>query len=71
MMTEVTTSVKPSKYTGTITTEHTERSDSHTISSPKTGGLIGWICPICWRGVSPFTTVCPCKTSDKGWEVTF
>lgn len=23
---------------------------------------IGWICPKCGGGVSPFTTVCPCAT---------
>lgn len=27
----------------------------------------GWICPVCGRGLSPFTSVCPCK--DK-WEIT-
>ena len=21
----------------------------------------GWICPVCGRGVSPYTNVCPCK----------
>ena len=33
----------------------------------KPGGMVGWTCPVCGRGLSPFTTVCPCK--DK-WEVT-
>ena len=28
---------------------------------------IGWICPVCGRGLSPFTLICPCK--DK-WETT-
>ena len=28
---------------------------------------IGWICPVCGRVLSPFTSVCPCK--DK-WEIT-
>lgn len=31
---------------------------SEIDSAPK---LIGWICPICGRGLSPFTNVCPCK----------
>ena len=22
--------------------------------------LIGWICPVCGRGLSPFTSYCPC-----------
>lgn len=30
---------------------------------------IGWICPVCGRGLSPFTTVCHCQ-NGKGWEIT-
>jgi hypothetical protein len=25
-------------------------------------GQVGWICPVCGMGLSPFTTSCPCKT---------
>ena len=35
--------------------------------SPK---MTGWICPVCGRGLSPWTSVCPCKNTGKGWEVT-
>lgn len=45
--------------TGTISSE--------TINPPK---MFGWICPVCGRGLSPFTAVCPCK-NGKGWEVTY
>ena len=27
-----------------------------------------WICPVCGRGNSPFTTTCPCKPIN--WELT-
>lgn len=23
-------------------------------------GLVGWTCPVCGRGLSPFTSICPC-----------
>ena len=30
----------------------------------------GWICPVCCRGLSPFTSVCPCKGYNMSWRVT-
>lgn len=24
-------------------------------------GVYGWICPVCGRGLSPYTTECPCN----------
>lgn len=24
-------------------------------------GMVGWICPVCGRGNSPFSSSCPCK----------
>ena len=39
-------------------------SKSETVNPPEpVDGMIGWICPICGRGLSPFTSYCPCK----GW----
>ena len=39
---------------------------SETINPPK---MYGWICPVCGRGLSPFTSVCPCQ-GEKNWTVT-
>ena len=25
------------------------------------GGSIGWVCPICGRGMSPYAHSCPCR----------
>lgn len=30
-------------------------------------GIIGWICPVCGRGLSPYTSSCPCAVK---WEIT-
>lgn len=51
----------------TDTYTQTVESKSETINAPK---MVGWICPICGRGVSPYTTVCPCKEYGKVWVVT-
>ena len=34
-----------------------------TITPPQihSGAMTGWVCPVCGRGLSPFTTFCPCK----------
>jgi len=29
--------------------------------------MMGWVCPVCGRGLSPYTAVCPCK-NGKGWR---
>ena len=29
----------------------------------------GWICPVCGRGVSPWTSVCPCHSELKTSEI--
>ena len=55
-------------YTDNLTNNGTKGiSSSETINPPK---MIGWICPVCGRGLSPFTAVCPCKNDGKGWEIT-
>ena len=28
-------------------------------------GKTGWICPVCGRGLSPYTSFCPCKKDKK------
>ena len=54
-------------WTDTDTGEHVYPSQSETINPPK---MYGWICPVCGRGLSPYTNVCPCKGWDKGWKIT-
>ena len=39
----------------------TSESMSETVNKPV---QYGWICPVCGRGNSPFTTTCPCKPLD-------
>ena len=48
-----------------MSTEKTNPSTEKT-NSPK---MVGWICPVCGRGLSPFTAICPCKVL-KGWDIT-
>lgn len=38
------------------------------IIEKNNSGLCGWVCPVCGRGNSPFTTTCPCKPIS--WELT-
>lgn len=48
---------------------NTEDSDAHEACVPEknTFGLMGWICPVCGRGLSPYTNSCPCTVK---WEIT-
>ena len=45
-----------------------KESTSKTINAPKPVQY-GWICPVCGRGNSPFTSTCPCKPLD--WNLTY
>lgn len=35
--------------------------DKSKICQPATPHFIGWICPACGRGNSPFSSMCPCQ----------
>ena len=37
-----------------------EAMDECEKCNPK--GMLGWICPVCGRGNSPFSSLCPCKS---------
>ena len=43
----------------------TSKSVSETVNKPV---QYGWICPVCGRGNSPFTSTCPCKPIN--WKIT-
>ncbi len=43
----------------------TSESVSTTVNKPV---QYGWVCPVCGRGNSPFTSTCPCKPIN--WEPT-
>jgi len=43
----------------------TNKSVSTTMNKPV---QYGWVCPVCGRGNSPFTSTCPCKPIN--WELT-
>lgn len=50
------------------TTPNINQITSETINPPK---MVGWICPVCGRGLSPFTNICPCKGYIDGeWKIT-
>ena len=33
-------------------------------SQNKDDKWLGWICPVCGRGISPFITICPCHDNE-------
>lgn len=51
--------------------------DKHKDKEPVPAGMgYGWICPVCGRGMSPYATVCHCKsppftvTCSTSWSET-
>ena len=40
-----------------------------TAKSYNVPAMQGWICPVCGRGVSPYTSVCPCKNGKYGAQL--
>ena len=52
------------KYLELLMSTDTTNPPTEKANPPK---MVGWICPVCGRGLSPFTTMCPCK-GWKGWD---
>lgn len=52
------------------TEEERESVDEYIQKIQTSNSLKGWICPVCGRGLSPYTSVCPCKGFNPGWKVT-
>lgn len=48
------------KRTCTTCGKTDEAIDSCETCKPK--GMLGWVCPVCGRGNSPFSSFCPCKS---------
>lgn len=58
------------KFFATETEENKELIDDYIKKLQSSGTLKGWICPVCGRGLSPYTSVCPCRGFNPGWKVT-
>lgn len=58
------------KFMREPTEEEQKGIDEYIQKIQTSNSLKGWICPVCGRGLSPYTSVCPCKGFNPGWKVT-
>lgn len=49
---------------GTTLISNTTSTTSSNKSENKDKMIYGWICPVCGRGVSPYTDYCNCKYNE-------
>jgi len=57
------------KFMREPTEEEQKGIDEYIQKIQTSNSLKGWICPVCGRGLSPFTSVCPCKGYNMSWRV--
>ena len=43
----------------TKTAEEPDKKEEKRGAGP--GGSVGWVCPVCGRGMSPYAHSCPCR----------
>lgn len=55
---------KQSDYCPECEVAEIQKADLKTTYT-KLDSQVGWICPICGRGLSPYTNCCPCKVSSE------
>lgn len=48
----------------TTSSSNTTSTTSSNRSENKDKMLYGWICPVCGKGVSPYTSYCNCKINE-------
>lgn len=55
----------PTELTNTTTDRPGDDGTAMPGTEPKPVGIFnyGWICPVCGRGNSPYTSSCPCRPS--------
>lgn len=55
---------KQSDYCPDCEFAETEKAKSKTTDI-KNSSMVGWVCPVCGRGLSPWTSCCPCKIDSE------